>query len=103
MLRQVCLAAVGLVCDLCRALMSNILPYCDELMQLLLENLGVRTASVHVLPLACSGTCKSRLASFTRFLHTGPVVDAFPSTSSQRSLTFLSMWPVCRTRTSIGR
>lgn len=42
MLLQVCLAAVGLVCDLCRALMSNILPYCDEIMQLLLENLGVR-------------------------------------------------------------
>lgn len=39
---QVCLATVGLVCDLCRALMSNILPYCDEIMQLLLENLGVR-------------------------------------------------------------
>lgn len=38
-----CLAAVGLVCDLCRALMSNILPYCDEIMQLLLENLGVGT------------------------------------------------------------
>ncbi|TUC69506.1 Importin subunit beta-1 [Bagarius yarrelli] len=36
----VCLAAVGLVCDLCRALMANILPYCDEIMQLLLENLG---------------------------------------------------------------
>ena len=38
-----CLAAVGLVCDLCRALMTNILPFCDEIMQLLLENLGVRT------------------------------------------------------------
>lgn len=38
---QVCLAAVGLVCDLCRALMANILPHCDEMMQLLLENLGV--------------------------------------------------------------
>lgn len=44
---QVCLAAVGLVCDLCRALMSNILPYCDEIMQLLLENLGVRSARAH--------------------------------------------------------
>lgn len=41
---QVCLAAVGLVCDLCRALQSNILPYCDEIMQLLLENLGVSGA-----------------------------------------------------------
>lgn len=42
---QVCLAAVGLVCDLCRALQSNMLPYCDEIMQLLLENLGVRKTS----------------------------------------------------------
>lgn len=40
---QVCLAAVGLVCDLSRSLSSNILPYCDEIMQLLLENLGVRS------------------------------------------------------------
>ncbi|NXE99979.1 IMB1 protein, partial [Menura novaehollandiae] len=38
---QVCLSAVGLVGDLCRALQSNILPFCDEVMQLLLENLGV--------------------------------------------------------------
>ncbi|NWU45386.1 IMB1 protein, partial [Hylia prasina] len=37
---QVCLSAVGLVGDLCRALQSNILPFCDEVMQLLLENLG---------------------------------------------------------------
>lgn len=42
---QVCLAAVGLVCDLCRALMSNILPYCDKIMNLLLENL--RNQDVH--------------------------------------------------------
>lgn len=38
---QVCLAAVGIVGDLCRALGSNILPHCDELMMMLLENLGV--------------------------------------------------------------
>ncbi|NWS46007.1 IMB1 protein, partial [Probosciger aterrimus] len=42
---QVCLAAVGLVGDLCRALQSNILPFCDEVMQLLLENLGVDKVS----------------------------------------------------------
>lgn len=47
---QVCLAAVGLVCDLCRGLMSNILPYCDEIMQLLLENLGVRSARARARP-----------------------------------------------------
>ncbi|XP_036794057.1 importin subunit beta-1 isoform X3 [Oncorhynchus mykiss] len=47
---QVCLAAVGLVCDLCRALMSNILPYCDEIMQLLLENLGNENVHRSVKP-----------------------------------------------------
>ncbi|KAG9343854.1 hypothetical protein JZ751_013235 [Albula glossodonta] len=47
---QVCLAAVGLVCDLCRALMTNILPYCDEIMQLLLENLGNENVHRSVKP-----------------------------------------------------
>lgn len=52
---QVCLAAVGLVCDLCRALMANILPYCDEIMQLLLENLGVSNS--HFLKHLCASAC----------------------------------------------
>ncbi|KAG1935259.1 importin subunit beta-1 [Pimephales promelas] len=47
---QVCLAAVGLVCDLCRALMANILPHCDEMMQLLLENLGNENVHRSVKP-----------------------------------------------------
>uniref|UniRef100_A0A8C1FNG1 Karyopherin (importin) beta 1 n=1 Tax=Cyprinus carpio carpio TaxID=630221 RepID=A0A8C1FNG1_CYPCA len=47
---QVCLAAVGLVCDLCRALMANILPHCDEIMQLLLENLGNENVHRSVKP-----------------------------------------------------
>jgi len=34
-------AAVGLMGDLCRALGQKVLPYCDETMILLLENLGV--------------------------------------------------------------
>ncbi|XP_014663042.1 PREDICTED: importin subunit beta-1-like [Priapulus caudatus] len=37
---QVCLAAVGLVGDVCRALGARVLPFCDEIMTLLLENLG---------------------------------------------------------------
>jgi len=37
---QVCIAAVGLMGDLCRALSTKVLPYCDETMMLLLENLG---------------------------------------------------------------
>ncbi|KAI4567086.1 hypothetical protein MJG53_021051, partial [Ovis ammon polii x Ovis aries] len=47
---QVCLAAVGLVGDLCRALQSNILPFCDEVMQLLLENLGNENVHRSVKP-----------------------------------------------------
>ncbi|KAK2111776.1 Importin subunit beta-1 [Saguinus oedipus] len=46
----VCLAAVGLVGDLCRALQSNIIPFCDEVMQLLLENLGNENVHRSVKP-----------------------------------------------------
>ena len=35
------MAAVGLVGDLCRALMTKMLPFCDEIMQILVENLSV--------------------------------------------------------------
>ncbi|XP_011306914.1 importin subunit beta-1 isoform X1 [Fopius arisanus] len=42
---QVCGAAVGLTGDICRALKGKMLPYCDEIMMLLLENLG--NESVH--------------------------------------------------------
>jgi len=38
---QVCGAAVGLTGDIARALRAKLLPYCDEIMMLLLENLGV--------------------------------------------------------------
>ncbi|KAL1123674.1 hypothetical protein AAG570_001447 [Ranatra chinensis] len=37
---QVCGAAVGLTGDICRALKNKVAPYCDEIMVLLLENLG---------------------------------------------------------------
>lgn len=37
---QVCRAAVGLVGDICRALSSAVIPYCDEIMTVLLENLS---------------------------------------------------------------
>ena len=36
-----CIAAVGLVGDLARALGLKVLPFCDEIMMVLLENLGV--------------------------------------------------------------
>ncbi|RZF44291.1 hypothetical protein LSTR_LSTR006841 [Laodelphax striatellus] len=42
---QVCGTAVGLTGDICRGLKDKIIPYCDEIMMLLLENLG--NESVH--------------------------------------------------------
>lgn len=44
---QVCHAAVGLVGDICRAMGGSIIPYCDEIMTVLLENLS--SADVHRL------------------------------------------------------
>ena len=43
---QVCLAAVGLVGDLCRALSNKILPYTEQIMKILVEILSV-SASTH--------------------------------------------------------
>jgi importin subunit beta-1 len=37
---QVCVVAVGLVGDICRSLGSKVIPYCDEMMQHLTENLA---------------------------------------------------------------
>ena len=40
-----CAAAVGLTGDICRALKNKVLPYCDEIVMSLLENL--RDSTVH--------------------------------------------------------
>ncbi|XP_029049267.1 importin subunit beta-1 isoform X3 [Osmia bicornis bicornis] len=47
---QVCCAAVGLTGDICRVLRNKMLPYCDEIMTLLLENLGNNTVHRSVKP-----------------------------------------------------
>jgi len=54
---QVCAAAVGLMGDLCRALGVKVLPYCDETMVMLLENLGVCMNACVVLTL-CPYCCQ---------------------------------------------
>jgi importin subunit beta-1 len=47
---QVCSAAVGLIGDICRAIGIKVLPYCDELMTVLLENLSNNAVHRSVKP-----------------------------------------------------
>ncbi|CAH1388967.1 unnamed protein product [Nezara viridula] len=47
---QVCCAAVGLTGDICRALKNKVLPYCDDIMRLLLENLSDNSVHRSVKP-----------------------------------------------------
>jgi len=54
---QVCSIAVGVVGDVCRALEEGIIPFCDEIVQLLLRNLQNQSLNRNVKPaiLACFG------------------------------------------------
>lgn len=54
---QVCAVAVGVVGDICRALEAKVLPYCDEIVGLLLRNLQNPALNRDVKPpiLSCFG------------------------------------------------
>jgi len=54
---QVCQVAVGVVGDICRALEGKVLPYCDEIVHLLLRNLQNPALNRNVKPpiLSCFG------------------------------------------------
>lgn len=47
---QACIAAVGIVGDLCRCLGEKVFPYCDEFMSLLMENLANQNVHRSVKP-----------------------------------------------------
>ncbi|XP_043211672.1 importin subunit beta-1-like isoform X2 [Amphibalanus amphitrite] len=47
---QVCSVAVGLVGDICRAVGARVLPHCDDIMNILLENLGNQSVHRSVKP-----------------------------------------------------
>lgn len=38
---KVCQAAIGLVGDLCRSLSANLIPYCENIMQIMVDALSV--------------------------------------------------------------
>ncbi|XP_020607239.1 importin subunit beta-1-like [Orbicella faveolata] len=81
---QVCVAAVGLVGDIARALGSNILTHCDHFMQILLENLADATVHRSVKPHILSVFGDIALAIGSNFTNYFEVVTA---TLNQASVT----------------
>jgi importin subunit beta-1 len=49
-LLQVCLSTVGVLGDVCRNVEAEILPYCDEIMSLLVVNLGREDVHRNIKP-----------------------------------------------------
>lgn len=69
---QVCCAAVGLTGDICRGLKSKILPYCDDIMTCLLDNLGNPNLHRSVKPQILSAFGDMALSigpAFVKYLH----------------------------------
>ncbi|ESN99747.1 hypothetical protein HELRODRAFT_101408 [Helobdella robusta] len=71
---QVCQAAVGLVGDLCRAFGMKIIPFCDEIMVILIENLGNDQVNKSVKPTIISVFGDIALAIGLEFKKYLPVV-----------------------------
>lgn len=74
---QVCVVAVGLVGDICRSLGSKVIPYCDEMMQHLTENLANQQVHRSVKPQILSVFGDIALATGTEFVKYLQVVLTF--------------------------
>jgi len=71
---QVCMASVGIVGDLCRALETNVAPFIDEIMQLLLEILSVPSVDKAIRPQVLSTFGDIALAIGPAFVRYLPIV-----------------------------
>ena len=80
---MVCSVAVGVVGDLCRALEKGIQPYCDQIVQCLLESLGNEHLNRTVKPplISCFGDLALSIeVDFIRYLE--PVMNVLASASA---------------------
>ncbi|XP_028402951.1 importin subunit beta-1-like [Dendronephthya gigantea] len=66
---QACIAAVGIVGDLCRAFGEQVSPFCDEFMKLLMENLANQTVHRSVKPQVISALGDIALAIGANFVN----------------------------------
>ena len=69
---QVCAVAIGVVGDICRALEIKVLPYCDEIVHLLLRNLQNPALNRNVKPpiLSCFGDIALAVGgNFEKYMH----------------------------------
>ncbi|VDN98526.1 unnamed protein product [Rodentolepis nana] len=71
---QVCINAIGLLSDLCRVITRNIAPYCDTIVQILMEVLQSTTADKSIRPAILSAFGDISLALGPGFVKYLPVV-----------------------------
>ena len=65
---QVCHAAVGLVGDISRALGAQVISYCDEIMEILLENLSNNNVHRQVITWSCNHVLVSEKKLYVSYL-----------------------------------
>ena len=54
---QVCLSTVGVLGDICRNVEDGVLPYCDDIMSVLITNLGREDVHRTIKPQVSRGIC----------------------------------------------
>ncbi len=75
---QVCLSTVGVLGDVCRAVSAAIWPYCDELVSIILANLGSPTVHRNIKPELLTVRGRSGSRSSAARPERGGVVNTSP-------------------------
>ncbi|XP_019853838.1 PREDICTED: importin subunit beta-1 isoform X2 [Amphimedon queenslandica] len=83
---QVCQAAIGLVGDLCRSLSVNLIPYCENIMQIMVDTLSNPTVHRSIKPPILSTIGDIALAIGSQFMiYCAPVLGILEQASRTQS------------------